>query len=234
MEHVGHQLSGYVVALAVAPLIPHPAADPGLTTLAFVCFVGIGALLPDLDMPSATAAKLLGPVTWILAWLINKLSLIVWESTRAPRDRMGRYPGHRTLTHTALWGVVVGVGTFAGVSASPLSAWAFWAAMAMVLGHFAHLWGDAITLSGIPLWAPFIKRNEMRWFSVWVCPKGARFRVGGHREKGRIKTESRWAWINLGEGAVTGGLAIVVGLLGTATLLAAGGPWWNTVDLLAK
>lgn len=234
MEHTGHQLSGYAAALAVAPVVPHPGPANAVVTLAFVGIVGIGALLPDLDMPKAKAAKLLGPITWIIAKIINWLSIVVWEATRGPKDRMGRYPGHRTLTHTAVWGLLVGAGTFAGVSVSPASAWAWWASLAMVLGHFAHLWGDSITLSGIPLWAPFIERNGKRWFSVWTCPEPARFRVGGHREKGRIKTLSRWSWVNLGEGAVTMGLAVVVGLLGAATLLTHGDPWWDVIGMLME
>jgi membrane-bound metal-dependent hydrolase YbcI (DUF457 family) len=234
MEHTGHQLSGYAAALALAPVVPHPGPPNALVTVGFVGIVGIGALLPDLDMPKAKAAKLLGPITWVLAWLINKLSIIVWEATRTSKDRMGRYPGHRTLTHTAVWGLVVGLATYFGVSAGLPSGWALWAALAMVLGHFAHLWGDSITLSGIPLWAPFIERNGKRWFSVWTCPEGARFRVGGHREKGRIKTISRWSWVNIGEGAVTMALAIVVGLLGAATTMMAGRPWWDVVQLLTS
>jgi hypothetical protein len=102
----------------------------------------------------------------------------------------------------------------------------------MMTGHFAHLWGDAITLGGIPFFAPFIKINGKRWACVWLVPKPLRFRVGGHREKGRIKTASRWAWINIGEGAVTAGLAGLVGLLIAATVLAAGHPWWTTPGLL--
>jgi membrane-bound metal-dependent hydrolase YbcI (DUF457 family) len=234
VEHTGHQLSGYAVALAVAPLVPHPGPANAVVTLVFVGIVGIGALLPDLDMPKAKAAKLLGPITWGLAWLINKVSIIVWEATRTSKDRMGRFPGHRTLTHTAVWGLLVGLGTYFGISASPASDWALWASLAMTLGHFAHLWGDSITLSGIPLWAPFVERNGKRWFSVWTCPEIARFRVGGHREKGRIKTLSRWSWVNLGEGAVTMSLAVGVGLLGTATLMTAGRPWWEIVQLLTN
>jgi membrane-bound metal-dependent hydrolase YbcI (DUF457 family) len=227
MEHTGHQLTGYAAALLVDPLIPHPGPPNAIVSVGFVAIVGIGALLPDLDMPGTKASKLLGPVTWVLAWLIQKVSIIVFEATKTSSDRSGRMPGHRQLTHTALWGVLVSVATLAGVAASPASAWAWWAALAMFTGHFAHLWGDAITLGGIPLWAPFVAIDGKRWACVWLVPKPMRFRVGGHREKGRIKTVSRWSWVNIGEGVVTWSLAAVVGLLGAATLLAAGHPWWT-------
>jgi len=102
MEHTGHQLTGYAAALLVEPLIPHPGPPSAIVAVGFVAVAGIGALLPDMDMPRAKAAKLLGPVTMIIAWLVNKLSIIVFEATRTPKDRQGRYPGHRLLTHTAL------------------------------------------------------------------------------------------------------------------------------------
>jgi membrane-bound metal-dependent hydrolase YbcI (DUF457 family) len=229
MEHTGHQFTGYTAALVVAPLIPHPPSNAALTTLGYVSLTGLGSLLPDMDMPSATAAKLLGPVTKFLAWCINKLSIFVFELTRTPSDRHGRYPGHRELTHTALWGLIVGGLTFWGVSAAGAPSWAFWAAMSMMTGHFAHLWGDAITMGGIPFFAPLIKIDGKRWANVWFWPKPMRFYVGAHREKGRIKTESRWAWLNIGEGVVTSGLALATGLLAGLTLIAAGDPWWTPI-----
>lgn len=201
----------------------------------FVAVAGIGALLPDMDMPRAHAAKLLGPVTWVLAVLINRLSIVVFEATKTSRDKGGRYPGHRLLTHTALWGFIVGAATLFGVLATPASAWAWWACLAVMVGHFAHLWGDAITLGGIPFFAPFIKIRDQRWARVWLVPQPLRFRVGGHRDKTRNKSISRWSWENLGEGVVTWALAGTVGLLAAATLLAAGHPWWTTADqLLAR
>lgn len=230
MEHTGHQLTGYAAALIVAPVIPHPGPPNALVTAGFVGVVGIGALLADMDMPGAKASKLLGPVTWILAWLINRLSIIVWEATRTSRDKQGRYPGHRTLTHTALWGVLLGVGTFAGVSATPAAAWAWWASLAMVVGHFAHLWGDAITLGGIPFFAPFVEIRGQRWACVWLVPKPMRFRVGGFRKGSRMDVVSRFAWVNSGEMVVTAGLAVVVGLLIALTTMAAGLPWWSPIS----
>lgn len=232
MEHTGHQLTGYAAALLVEPLIPHPGPPSAIVAVGFVAVAGIGALLPDMDMPRAKAAKLLGPVTMIIAWLVNKLSIIVFEATKTPKDRQGRYPGHRLLTHTALWGFLLGALTLAGVSATPAGPWAWWASLAVMVGHFAHLWGDAITLGGIPFFAPIIKINEQRWARVWLVPKQLRFRVGGHRDKTRNKSISRWSWENLGEGVVTWALAVVVGLLAAATVLAAGHPWWTTAGLL--
>lgn len=230
MMALGHQLTGYAAGLIVAPLVPHPPGDPGITTALFVGIVGFGALLPDMDIPGSKASKVLGPITWILAWLMAKISVVFYEATRTAADR-DPGSGHRTLTHTAFWGFVVGGLTYAGVQAFAGAGWAAWAAVAIMVGHFAHLAGDAPTLYGIPFWAPFWKRNGKRWASVWICPKPLRFRAGGHLDKNRIKERSRWAWINIAEGVLTAGLAIEVGLLCALTLMAAGQPWWTAVGL---
>jgi hypothetical protein len=103
--------------------------------------------------------------------------------------------------------------------------------VAVLTGHLAHIWGDAMTLHGVPFWAPF-SRDGKRWSCVWIVPPRARFRAGGHKEKNRLKDHSRWAWINLGEAVITGGLAGVVGAFGALTLLAAGGPWWNPIETM--
>lgn len=205
---------------------------PDIVSVAgLVGVAGLGALLPDMDMPSATAAKLLGPVTKFIAWLVNKLSIVVFEATRAERDKHGRFPGHRELTHTALWGVLLGLGVFLGLLGPYGASWALWWAMGLVLGHFAHLWGDSITLGGIPFWAPFVKRGDRRWFCVHTVPKPLWFRVGAHHRGKEVPGHSRWAWINLGEGAVTLGLAVLCAVLGALTALARGGPWWSGLAL---
>lgn len=216
----------------MAPLVPHPAASGVLSTAAFVGVAAVGALLPDLDMPGAKASKLLGPVTWALAWLVNKLSVAVFKATRTPKDRGGVFPGHRTLTHTALWGVLTSAAAFLGVASSPVSPWAPWAALAVAVGHFAHLWGDSITLGGIPLWAPLWKRGGQRWHCVHSVPKPLRFRVGAHHDGKQVPGHSRWAWINLGEGAVTLGLAGLTAVLAALAVWSGTGVWWTGLGMV--
>lgn len=219
--------------MAVAPLIPHPAAMPLAVSVAGLAGVaGIGALLPDMDMPGAKASKLLGPVTWVLAWLINKLSVIVFEATRAEKDKTGRFPGHRELTHTALWGVLLGLGVFLALVGPYGASWAIWWSAGLVVGHFAHLWGDSITLGGIPLWAPFVKINGKRWHCVHTVPQALRFRVGAHHEGKAVPGHSRWAWINIGEGVVTLGLGVLTGVLAALTIWAGGGAWWAGLGMV--
>lgn len=57
-------------------------------------------MLPDLDHPSATAARSLGIVTRLLAVGIDRLSLAIYFATREDRDPGERRSGHRLVSHT--------------------------------------------------------------------------------------------------------------------------------------
>jgi membrane-bound metal-dependent hydrolase YbcI (DUF457 family) len=82
-----------------------------------------GALLPDLDMSGrvtsgkggATVANTFGGLSLFLAELVEKFSLFVYSATRGKRDP-DRDNGHRTLTHTLPFTVVIGW----------LTTWACW------------------------------------------------------------------------------------------------------------
>jgi membrane-bound metal-dependent hydrolase YbcI (DUF457 family) len=82
-----------------------------------------GALLPDMDMSGrvtsgkggATVANTFGRVTLFLAEVIEKFSLTVYKLTRTRHDP-GRENGHRTLTHTIPFTVLIGW----------LTTWACW------------------------------------------------------------------------------------------------------------
>jgi len=79
-----------------------------------------GALLPDLDMSGkvtrnqggATVARTFGVLSLFVAEVIEKLSLAVYSLTRLKKDP-DRVNGHRTLTHTLPFTVLVGWGTTA-------------------------------------------------------------------------------------------------------------------------
>jgi membrane-bound metal-dependent hydrolase YbcI (DUF457 family) len=231
----GHQLTGAAAGLLVVPFIPQPNGGHGsaLFDIAYVLATTVGSLLPDMDQAGSKASRYFGPISWALSWLLGKASKAVYQATRSDLDKPGCGNGHRTLTHTALWSVFVGLVVFVGLEFTPAHAWAFWAASAITLGHLAHIWGDSLTLHGVPFWAPW-SRGGKRWACVWLVPKWARFRAGGHTKKNRLPQFSKYAWINFGEAVITGGLAASVGLLGTMTLLAAGGPWWNTIGMIIK
>jgi membrane-bound metal-dependent hydrolase YbcI (DUF457 family) len=79
-----------------------------------------GALFPDLDMSGkvtankggATVARTFGVVSLFIAEVVEKISLGVYHATRQKRDP-DRDNGHRTLTHTLPFTVLVGWGTTA-------------------------------------------------------------------------------------------------------------------------
>jgi membrane-bound metal-dependent hydrolase YbcI (DUF457 family) len=117
-----HALSGAAVWLAGSWALDNYAGYPQ-SPLA----VGIGtavcagsALLPDLDLSGrvtsnrggATVARTFGVFSLFLAEVIEKVSLGVYQLTRLRKDP-DRENGHRTLTHTLPFTVLVGWGTTA-------------------------------------------------------------------------------------------------------------------------
>lgn len=65
------------------------------------------AIAPDLDSYSSTAVKSFGIFGRILYYIVNALSLFVYNLTRARGDEH-KDNGHRTLMHTGVMGVVSG------------------------------------------------------------------------------------------------------------------------------
>jgi membrane-bound metal-dependent hydrolase YbcI (DUF457 family) len=99
-----HSESGLVVGLVVADL-----AHVGiLAGIAAAILTAGAALLPDLDHPSATAARTFGPVTRYIAQRVDHFGYWTWECTHTRYDRQPR-DGHRTITHTTVFAVLAGV-----------------------------------------------------------------------------------------------------------------------------
>lgn len=65
------------------------------------------ALAPDLDHKSATISRAFGPVSRGLCEIVDKLSHAVYKATKMRGDS-ARNGGHRTLTHTWVWAVLIG------------------------------------------------------------------------------------------------------------------------------
>lgn len=154
-----HLISGVVSGLAVCALVDAP-----LPMVPFVVVVSAySALAPDLDHPSAPAARVLGPVSFLLCVLVRHLSAYATGTA------------HRGLTHSVLyalgWGVLVGGTALTVVPVLP----ALWLAGAAVLGVLTHIAGDVLTVSGCKyvLWP---SRVQVR------VPRLVRFRTGGTAE----------------------------------------------------
>lgn len=80
--------------------------DPAVYTVGTAVCAG-WALAPDLDHPSSTVSRSVGPITRAVAWVIGRLGAAVHARTRTRQDRRD-LDGHRTITHTLPWAVLCG------------------------------------------------------------------------------------------------------------------------------
>lgn len=104
-----HSLSGAAAWLGVGAATAafgYPMPWPVLLVGSLVC--AGAALAPDLDHKAATISRAFGPVSRWICEIVDKLSYAVYKATRKPGDAR-RTGGHRTLTHTWLWAVMIGV-----------------------------------------------------------------------------------------------------------------------------
>ncbi len=109
-----HAMSGAAAGAAVAVATAYATGVP-VDTGSTVVLAGVtagAAVLPDLDHPSGTAARTLGPVSRLLAVFVNRASSMLAEATGARGRRVG---GHRTVTHTLLFAVVLAAVTWCAV-----------------------------------------------------------------------------------------------------------------------
>ncbi|WFE27999.1 metal-dependent hydrolase [Solwaraspora sp. WMMD791] len=117
-----HALSGATVWLAGSWALDQFAGyeqSPLMIAVGTAVCAG-GALFPDLDLSGkvtrnqggATVARTFGVVSLFAAEVIEKISLGVYHATKLSKDPH-RNNGHRTLTHTIPFTVLVGWGTTA-------------------------------------------------------------------------------------------------------------------------
>ncbi|EST37039.1 membrane protein [Streptomycetaceae bacterium MP113-05] len=105
-----HSLSGaaaWLGAGAAAAALDRPMPWPVLAAGALIC--AGAALAPDLDQRSATVSRAFGPLSRGLCGVTDKVSETVFNATRGSGERR-RSGGHRTLTHTWLWALLIGAG----------------------------------------------------------------------------------------------------------------------------
>ncbi|MFD5896498.1 MULTISPECIES: metal-dependent hydrolase [unclassified Streptomyces] len=147
-----HSLSGAAAWLGVgaaAAAADRPMPWPVLVVGALIC--AGAALAPDLDHKSATISRAFGPVSKTLCGIVDKLSFAVYKATKKPADAR-RTGGHRTLTHTWLWAVMIG----GGASALAILG-GRWAVLALLFIHMVLaveglLWRAARVSSDVLVW----------------------------------------------------------------------------------
>ncbi len=147
-----HSLSGaaaWTGVGAAAGAAGHPMPWPVVVVGALIC--AGAALAPDLDHKSATISRAFGPISRALCGVIDKLSHTVYTATKMKGDSR-RAGGHRTLTHTWLWAVLVG----SGMSALAVVG-GRWAVLGilfvhMVLAIAGLLWRAARGASDVLIW----------------------------------------------------------------------------------
>jgi len=156
-------------------------------TLVAIAGIAFGSLLPDIDEPNAmvsnlpkkgrgvvnTALKKKG-IEGILRGLITVILLGLNLVTRAIAGGVKTLVGHRGATHWVFSSVMVGIlfavaGFFFGYPELGLWIW---------LGYISHILLDAMTLSGVEMWQPFIDKK------YHLLPQGFRVRTGNFVDAG--------------------------------------------------
>src|SRR5262245_59154246 len=98
-----HALTGVLAGLLVgraAGLDTLPELAPFAVTTAGY------ALVPDLDHPSSSATRILGPITGLLSRALRGASAWVYARTKGPADEP--HGTHRHLTHTFVFALLLG------------------------------------------------------------------------------------------------------------------------------
>lgn len=214
-----HATCGLISGVGLAAVVP---SAPWPIRALIVVTAGGASLLPDLDHPSATAARSLGVVTKVIAHAVDHASLTLYYATALPGDSPNRESGHRLGTHTvpfcllagglvALLGLVspiavaLAVALLAGLLAHGIKVaggglfclaglvswwvfshdpgWSWLVSLAVTIGCLVHLWGDWLTVSGLPLLWPLQSQGK-RWRLVHAP---ATFTAGSPEE-----TAVRW------------------------------------------
>ena len=139
MRGKAHLISG-AVAGAAAAYITFGGSTVGASAL--IAASCVGSLLPDVDLPTSTAGKILKPISLVISKMF----------------------GHRTITHAPLWIVPLAVVCFCaerlfpGISDENMIVLKN-AVLGYLVGFVCHLIGDFLTVGGIPALYPFSKHR---------------------------------------------------------------------------
>ncbi|PSM41069.1 hypothetical protein C6Y14_24115 [Streptomyces dioscori] len=192
-----HSLSGAAAWLGVgaaAAAAGHTMPWPVLVAGALIC--AGAALAPDLDHKAATISRAFGPVSRGLCEIVDKLSYAVYKATKKPGDP-SRSGGHRTLTHTWLWAVLIG----AGASVLAITG-GRWAVLALLAVHMV------LAIEGL-LWRA--TRGSSSDVLVWLLAAASAWIIAGVLDKPGNGAD--WLFTEPGQEYLWLGLPIVLGAL---------------------
>lgn len=174
-----HALSGAVLGLGVCTVVP----PPPILVPVVVVVCALAAFAPDLDHPSSTATRALGPITWLLCRVIR------WLSKRLTGI------SHRGLSHSPPFAALVGLLAWWGTSFLVPGDTAVWTGVAAGAGCWIGAIGDELTSAG---------NRFAFWPLAWIrWPDFLRFRTGGPGEHivvglltitGVALVTGSWAW----------------------------------------
>lgn len=117
-----------------------------MPSLVFAVVTAGMALVPDLDCGSATASRLLGPITGVISRVLRCMSRNLYALTKGPRDE--DWTGeHRHATHTVLFAGFLGLLVWIGTSL-PAGRWVTLGVLAFGVLLAQAALGDWIALVG--------------------------------------------------------------------------------------
>jgi inner membrane protein len=167
MRHGTHELVGVSVALAGARVLEAPPIETAGAALAAF----YGSWLPDMDR--------LGSRVHRRTSLERRsfVAALVGLVLRLPALAFAVIARHRGASHSVAAAVLAAL--FAAFVSAPAGG-AVWIVVGggVFAGYVAHLAADALTPSGVPLWAPLSLQR------VWLLPRAWRIPTGSWREAG--------------------------------------------------
>ena len=227
-----HALCGILAGCGVAAVVP---SAPWPVRILAVAVTGGAALLPDLDTPTSTAARSLGPVTRLAARAVAASSLAVYHATRTDADPADRRDGHRLATHTVPACLAAGAGVAVAAAAHPVGLVVVASLLAGLLGLGVRLCGASLAvLGGTVGWWATTQAPGWWWLYGAATTVGCLVHLAGDLvTKAGVpvwwplqRGGRRWAPVTTPATFRAGGAeetAIVTPLLGVAVVLAAGG-----------
>lgn len=174
MTGKSHAIIGTATAVGAVMFVQQPVN--WLWAIAAVLVGMVAALLPDLDSYDSTARTQIGLGREQIRrdWKRRRrLSILVRWVASWPFNWFARAMPHRGPTHWLITAAALTAAAFLLTSATGAPDIL---AVTFGLGYLSHLWADALTVAGVPLWGPFIRRP------VRMLPRGLSLRTGSWAE----------------------------------------------------